>query len=151
MGIKEGLASDKVHGLAAIGTTIYAATDGGLSVIRDGAVDDALNAAHPILRRGIVGIAAEDTPAGRLLWLAGRTWLARLAGGDFQVLAEGLAPHTDSTHPHLAMSPYGTGGAYFGNPYSVFHWQAATREVELLGRSSALSPKVQPPSCWIGR
>ncbi len=138
VGIKEGLASDKVHGLAAIGTAIYAATDGGLSVIRDGAVDDALNATYPILRRGVVGIVAEDTPAGRLLWLAGRTWLARLAGGNLQVMAESLAPHTDSTHPHLAMSPDGTGGAYFGNPFSVFHWQAATREVELLGRGSGL-------------
>jgi two-component sensor histidine kinase/ligand-binding sensor domain-containing protein len=133
-----GLASDRVYGLASMGTAIYAATDGGLSIIRDGVVDNALNATHPILRRGVVGIVAEDTPTERLLWLAGRTWLARLSGGNLQILAEGLAFHTDATHPFLAMSPDGTGGVYCGNPYSVFHWQAAIREVALLDRSSGL-------------
>ncbi|MDD8026010.1 MAG: two-component regulator propeller domain-containing protein, partial [Acidobacteriota bacterium] len=134
----DGLASDGVHGLAADGETIYAATNGGLSIIRDGAVDNSLNAAHPILRQGIVGIVAEKTTAGRRLWLAGRSWLARWEGGKLQVLSENLITYTDITHPHLAMSPDGTGGVYFGNPNAVFHWRAANREVESLDRSSGL-------------
>ena len=48
----DGLASDHVLALAADGDAIYAATESGLTVIRDGTADDALNRTYPIFRRG---------------------------------------------------------------------------------------------------
>jgi two-component sensor histidine kinase/ligand-binding sensor domain-containing protein len=134
----DGLAADQVRGLAADGETIYAATEGGLSMIRNGRADDSLNSAFPKLRRGVIGVAVEKTPAGSRLWLAGRTWLARLSEGRLEILSDDIVTHADPLYPCLSLSPDGTGGVYFGNPYSVFHWLAADRDVETIDRSSGL-------------
>jgi len=134
----DGLASDRVRGLAADGETIYAATEGGLSIIRNGVVDDSLNVTYPILQRGVVGVAAEKAPSGSRLWLAGRTWLARLVGGNLEILVDDLVTNSDQIHPFLAITPDGTGGVYFGNPYSIFHWRSGNRKIEPLGKKSGL-------------
>ncbi|MCX6559426.1 MAG: triple tyrosine motif-containing protein [Candidatus Aminicenantes bacterium] len=134
----DGLASDRVCGMAADGDTIFAATDRGVTIIRNGTADDSLNRSFPILQKGVLGVLEEKTASGSRLWLAGQTWLARLSGGKFELMAEKLVTHVDDTHPNIVLSPDGTGGVFFGNPYALYHLQAAAREVDLLDMNSGL-------------
>ncbi len=138
LGPADGLPAGRVLGLRSDGGLVYAAIEGGLAVLRDGRLDRSLASRYPPLGRTVAGLAVERAGAGTRIWLAGPDWLGRLTGDRFELLEKGLETGGDAIYPGLALCPDGTGGVFFGNEYTVFHWRASVRTVEKLDEESGL-------------
>ena len=137
-GPKEGLPSATVLGLARAGARLYLATPGGLYYFENSRLLRASSMNAPELSRPLYGLAAEASALGTTLWLGGKDWLGTLSGATFKVVSRDLVVHLDEAYPSLVVAPDNHGGAYVGNPNSIFHWRGAGAAPEKLGRDTGL-------------
>lgn len=138
IGRKEGLPSATVLGLARVGARLYLATPGGLYYFENSRLLRASTMNAPELSQPLYGLAAEVSASGTTLWLVGKDWLGTLSGPGFKVVSRDLVAHVDESYPSLAVAPDNHGGAYVGNPNSIFHWRGAGAAPEKLGRDAGL-------------
>ena len=131
---REGLTGSSVYALAAHQGSLYAGTEGGLSIVFPERSDENRwqGAGAPDPR--VLGIAVEDLGPGRAprIRMAGETWIGSYEGGRFHLLADQLANGSPLYRQKLSLAPDGGGGIFCASRQVLKHYPA---ESAALGRA----------------
>lgn len=145
-----GLLSNNVNGIIVLGKKIIAATDNGLSIIKedftvDNSLDKHLGLPSPVINGICIetnGIYPDLPPAHSRIWLYGHHWLA-----SFDVDGENIQSHDlyDSLDTEfieekreVILQPDYRGGLYMGNHYNLFYFNYKTRRAEIVSLNNGL-------------
>ncbi|MDW7759617.1 MAG: histidine kinase dimerization/phosphoacceptor domain -containing protein [Acidobacteriota bacterium] len=129
----DGLSGGAIKGLLFSDGAFYVATEGGLSVIRDGKVDNALNDRHPVLKRGVLALSGGGRERKGRIWLCGPDWVGFLENGKLTTLHASAAlsflsrsplVRPVSTSSLVRIAPDGYGGCFVGNAVVLMHCPA---------------------------
>jgi len=84
---------------------------------------------------GVLGLArAAD---GSFLWVIGPSWIGRLEGDRFSLLAERCTIRPGPVEPTMVACPDCAGGLYFGNSMAVYHYRSGAG-LSTMDRSTGL-------------
>lgn len=137
-----GLLSNSVNGVAAWKGQFFIATENGLSVYKDGNVNNSLNEKLFLPSSEIIGISIENENTEEFeelkIWLAGKNWIGYIHNGEFELLSNKISIRLDLAYHNLCMLPDKKGGIYFGNPYQLFHFDHQTKNCNCLGTQNGL-------------
>ncbi|MBL6949197.1 MAG: hypothetical protein ISR57_00985 [Bacteroidales bacterium] len=124
-GEKEGLISNKIRSIVALGDQIFIGTKMGLSVLRGGHVSNELNALLPTGSQEILALAlarnSETTAGNQKIYLMGNGWLGTLSDSAFTMITEGFDLAIYKVTSNSFIYPDENNGLFFGNPYDLYY------------------------------
>jgi PAS domain S-box-containing protein len=133
----DGLPDPTVLALEPAGARLFVGTPGGLAVLAEGRLDPSPTDLLPPERREVRALAWEAR--GERLWLVGADWVGRIVGGRFEPVADGVEMPPYSVGLELVAEPDGRGGLFFACETRLFHLDADSGAVSVLGRHSGLA------------
>jgi len=140
--VSTGLLSNTINGVVCWGEKILVATNGGLSIIENGIIDNSLNEKLPFPSSYIVGIAIEDKNAETFddlkVWVISKTWFGYFMNNKFTLLSDKIKTKVDQWDHFVTMLPDKRGGVYFGHPMYLYHYDSLSQKIKFLGRKNGL-------------
>ncbi len=115
----QGLPGKTIYGIEADDDGFLVATEKGLFFLGRDGVEIRWGNSAPLLRGSIRGLAVEKTAAGKIIWVAGESWLGRINGGTFNLLTEKSPVLFNDVYPQAVLLPDGQGGLFLGNALGV--------------------------------
>jgi len=148
LGEAEGLAGDRINGVAVLGRKIYAVTNKGISCVRysaqNGFTLDNLRGLE-LKSAGIIGIGIEE--AGKFadsrlsrsrIWLAAEDWLGYFEEGDLKMTYyQSMAGFNDKTSS-IRLSPDYRSGIYAATKYEIFYFDYRTHQWQSIDNMNGL-------------
>jgi len=139
---RDGLPGKQVNDVKAFGQSVYIATENGISVLRNGRLDNSLNKKFAFPDLNILSLAVEKIkdPSGykEKIWILGKNWFGTIIDDRFSVINARFEIATNQKIYYGFIYPDGDKGVYFGNYLHLYHWSEKTNEIEYLGRKSGL-------------
>lgn len=140
--VSNGLLSNTINGVVCWGEKILVATNGGLSIIENGIVDNSLNEELPFPSSYIVGIAIEnknvETFDALKVWVISKTWFGYFMNNKFTLVSDKIKTKVDQWDHFVTMLPDKRGGVYFGHPMYLYHYDNLSKKVKFLGMKNGL-------------
>ncbi|MBE0647896.1 MAG: hypothetical protein IH596_08935 [Bacteroidales bacterium] len=133
--------NDRINGIAGTEDVIYIATDRGLSVIRNGKVEDVNRGRSPYLGKQILAIKTAPSfgnGGDTVLWMLGENWLGNLSQGSFHLVASGFYLPTKDVGNSCFLTISNNGEICFGNPIFVYCYSLKSGVTDKLDRNSGL-------------
>jgi len=138
---REGLSGDCVHGLAAVGNTVFVATDLGLNLIRNDSVIPCPEIIHTAIPGVVFALATEGpVPEGipEKIWLLGENWLGVYKNGAFRIVTRAFHLNTHDIG-HQCFLYHGTdSNLFFGNMYDLYCLPGDSKTIERLDQRNGL-------------
>lgn len=127
-GTFQGLQSDVVTDLDAVGDRLFVATDAGLSVITEDGIDNSYDRVLPENRQELYAVKVEQIASGVLakpsqrVWLLGPGWLGYIQNSQFTEV--GAIPEVDRalSNNGAVLFPDGQNGVFCGRDAALFHY-----------------------------
>ncbi|MCP4664629.1 MAG: response regulator [bacterium] len=136
---EDGLAGATVRAMAARRGKLYLATDGGLSIVDEAAIDNRLNEKLEVPTRNLFGIAIEELGGDDFtIWLLGESWIGTLRQERFELLLRDLDDSPPQVVGGIALEPDRTGGLYYAHIATIRHLPADGSGLLRLGTANGL-------------
>lgn len=145
---REGLPDNKVNGIASVNDKFYIISDGGLSIIKNGRIDNSPGLRLKWLNGPLRGIGieyrersknlAESALTNTRIWLCGDNWLGFFSENEREWTRYSLPASFSSGKPSTLLMPDYRSGVYIGGSHRVFYFDYVANRLEILNQKNGL-------------